>query len=130
MLNFGGANTTQNFVVTLTERVSIQNPYYLFVFEHVTTKQEFKFVLDSGDDLSAYPERFNQFQIDVTALMPDAPEGDYRYSIYEQASSTNTDVASTGALLEVGQMKMDVLPDRTYTKYNQSQSFKVYNGAS
>ena len=130
MLNFGGANTTQNFVVTLTERVSINNPYFLFVFEHVTTKQVFKFVLNSANDLSAYPDRFNQFQINVPTLMPSAPEGDYRYSVYEQASSNNTDVSLTGALLEVGQMKMDVLPDRTYTKYNQSQSFKVYNGAS
>lgn len=130
MLNFGGANTTQNFVVTLTERVSINNPYFLFVFEHVTTKQVFKFVLNSANDLSAYPDRFNQFQINVPTLMPSAPEGDYRYSVYEQSSSSNTDVALTGALLEVGQMKMDVLPDRTYTKYNQSQSFKVYNGAS
>lgn len=130
MLNFEGANTTQNFVVTLTERVSINNPYFLFVFEHVTTKQVFKFVLNSANDLSAYPDRFNQFQINVPTLMPSAPEGDYRYSVYEQASSSNTDVSLTGALLEVGQMKMDVLPDRTYTKYNQSQSFKVYNGAS
>lgn len=130
MLNFGGANTTQNFVVTLTERVSINNPYFLFVFEHVTTKQVFKFVLNSANDLSAYPDRFNQFQINVPTLMSSAPEGDYRYSVYEQASSSNTDVALTGALLEVGQMKMNVLPDRTYTKYNQSQSFKVYNGAS
>ena len=130
MLNLSAGNTAQRFIVTLSERVTLINPYYLFVFEQVTTKDQYSFIIPASGDLSQYPDRYNEFQIDMTARFANAKEGDYRYSVYEQSSPSNTNPSNATTLLEVGQMKLDVQPDRSYTKYSQAQTYKVYNGAS
>ena len=41
LLNQGVSN---NIVVTLTEKTTISNPYYLFVFEQMTSKSLVKFI--------------------------------------------------------------------------------------
>lgn len=128
MLHFTVGNTAQTFVVTLNEKKTLSNPYYLFVFEHVTTKTVYKFVLNSASDLSAYPTRFNKFEISVPARFSNAMQGDYIYDIYEQASSTNTDISLTGAKVETGRMKLDDNTAFEYEKYDGAQTYKTYAG--
>ncbi len=130
MLNLAAGNTAQTFIVTLNERKTLVDPYYLFIFEQVTTKDQYSFIIPASGDLSQYPDRYNEFQINMTVRFPNAKEGDYRYFVYEQTSPSNTNPANATTLLEQGQMKLDVQPDRSYTKYSQAQTYKVYNGAS
>lgn len=124
MLTLQKGNTTDNIVLTLTEKVTITNPYYLFVFTHATTKQEIKFIKSYSDDLSAYPARYNEFTIATTLF---TTVGKYVYHVYEQSSSTNTDPTGLN-LLENGQaVLLDVAQD-VFTEYSPTTSFKVYAG--
>lgn len=115
---------TKNIVVTLTEKTTLDDPYYLFVFTHLTTKEVVKIIKSSGDDLSDYPRRYNEFSIDAT-LFPSL--GQWLYQVYEQESSTNED--PTG-LTEVENGKMNLLAanDFTYAKYEPSTTYKTYAG--
>src|SRR5438552_4305570 len=104
MLQFKQSDTTAELILTLTENVSIADPYFLFVFTHILTKQQVIFLKFAGADESPFPGRYNQFTIDPSVLFLDAPVGSWNYKVYEQASSTNTDEGSTGDVLEYGKM--------------------------
>lgn len=128
MLQFTQGNTTQRFVVTLNEKKTLTAPYYLFVFYNVVTKNTVSTVINSTADLSLYPERFNKFQINVATLFASQNNGDWQYNVYEQASSTNTIVASSGAKVETGKMRLNASTEFAFETYNPSQSFKAYQG--
>lgn len=81
-------------VVTLEEKRTITNAYYLFKFAH---DQSSSISYCIPTDTSAYPERYNKFTITDTSN-PTALSGQvnlnagfYKYYIYEQSSSTNLD---------------------------------------
>lgn len=89
-------------VVTVTEKVTLPNPYFLLVFTHDLTKVVVSVVLP---DQSIYPDRFNRFAVDGT-LFSTADDGFYTYRIYEQDDDENTDPSLAGACLEVGKAKL------------------------
>lgn len=126
MLNFTKGNTTQKMVVTLNERKTLTNPYYLFVFQNIQTRVDYPVVINSTSDLSSYPARFNEFQIDVQTVFGDVNVGDYNYSVYEQASSSNTDPTGLN-LLENGKMKMRTT-DTAIDAYETTTTYKAYKG--
>lgn len=115
-------------ILTLTELVSIAPPYYLFEFTHVTTKDVVKFVKSDIEDESTYPHRYNQFTIDASVVFAGKQPGEWHYKVYEQASSSNLDPELAGAILEEGKLLLDRSIDFAFTQYQQSTSFKVYNG--
>ena len=115
-------------IFTLTENVSLNNPYFLFVFTHILTKKKVKFVKSSGDDESNYPERYNQFTINMPVVFDGAPIGQYNYTVYEQTSNSNTDESLTGAPLEYGKLIIDRTTPFTFTKYNAPTTYATYNG--
>lgn len=83
--------------LTLSEKVTISNPYYLFVFTNKQTNEVSKCLLT---DSSAYPERYNRFELvepDDIVLIP----GDYIYQVYEK-SANNTVIPEAEFLLETG----------------------------
>jgi hypothetical protein len=124
-LHFG--QTNEKIVVTLTELQTLASPYYLIVFEHVTTKDIV--TLLTNEDESLYPERYNQFNIETDVLFLDKQPGDWRYTAYEQESDSNTDPAlALRPPLEYGQMKLYKESEFEYTKYNEPTSYKTYNG--
>lgn len=88
--------------VTLTESVTLSNPYFLFVFTNVSTKEVVKVIVNSADDISSNSSRVNTFEIDVT-LFANATAGQWNYEVYEQTSSTNLDTNGLN-ILEVGKM--------------------------
>ena len=92
----------KDIMVTLSESVTLLNPYFLFVFTNVSNKAELKVIVFSGDDKSNYPNRINIFEIDV-ALFENLERGQYSYDVYEQLSSTNTDIEGLN-LVETGRM--------------------------
>jgi hypothetical protein len=128
MLQFKQDNTAAVMILTLTEFVTLPAPYYLFVFTHVTTKNAVAFVKAEIDDESDYPQRYNQFTIDAAAVFLNKQPGEWHYKVYEQASAVNVDPALSGAVLEYGKLYLDRATDFTYTQYDSSTSYKVYNG--
>ena len=107
-LNFG----SNVVVVTLSEKISIASPNYLFEFINNQTQQKYYCI---QSDTSLYPERYNKFNIVVKTTTPtplngeiNIPLGDeYTYNIYEQVSSTNLNPALSGSIVENGLMTYD-----------------------
>jgi hypothetical protein len=87
-----------------------------------------KFIKSEADDESDYPERFNQFTIDAATVFTNQQPGEWHYKVYEQENSSNTDPALAGIVLEEGKLLLDRSTDFEYTQYDQSTSYKVYNG--
>lgn len=115
-------------ILTLTELVTIPNAYYLFVFTHVTTKDVVLFVLGQSDDNSAYQYRYNSFTINASAIFAGYDNGEWHYRVYQQASSTNTDVTQTQGLIESGQLILDRTTDFAYSTYATATNYKEYAG--
>jgi hypothetical protein len=102
-----------NFLVfTLTEKVTLNNPYYLFSFKHQVLMSTVNFI---ASDVSGFPTRYNKFLItettgvtNLTSGIVSLPEtGFYEYSIYQQTSSSNLNVANAEGLLEIGMLKVE-----------------------
>ena len=121
-----------NFLVfTLSEKVTLTNPYYLFSFKHQVLMSSVNFI---ASDVSSFPTRYNKFLItettgtvNLTSGVVSLPEtGFYEYAIYEQTSSSNLDVSNTTGLLEIGMVKVESnLP--IYNEYdNQSKTIITY----
>ena len=124
-----GINT---FVVTVSEKVTITNPYYLLRIVHDQTHNEFVCIVA---DSSSETERYNRFQV-LQGASPDPLSGEinitesglFHYYIYQQTSSTNLDYTATQGILEVGKLTFALTPttDNTYTGYPTTSN--VYQG--
>ena len=92
--------TGQNTVtVTLTEKVTIPNPKFVFVFVNDNTGRK---VACTSTDLSINTVRYNQFKLDVVTTTPNPlinevefdDYGFYHYYIYEIDDATTFDYAN------------------------------------
>ena len=121
-----------NFLIfTLSEKVTLTNPYYLFSFKHEVLMSSVNFI---ASDVSGFPTRFNKFlitettgSVNLTSGVVSLPEtGFYEYAIYEQTSSSNLNLANVTGLLEIGMVKVEsTLP--IYNEYdNQSKTIITY----
>jgi hypothetical protein len=126
MVLIDNTDTSFQLILTLEEKRTLTNPYYLFVFTHQDTGNTIKFLKFSEDDESDYPLRYQQFTIDPAVVFLNAKLGFYLYNIYEQLSSTNTDVALTGAEVENGKMRLITTDADIYTEHSQTVTFKTY----
>lgn len=93
MLKLTLGQTDEDLIVTLNEKRTLTSGYYLFYFQHVTTRQTVTKIYNFLEDESAYPERFNSFPMVTNTTFSGKPVGHWTYSIYEQASSSNTNPA-------------------------------------
>ena len=89
-------------ILTLTEVSTLPNPYYLFVFQNEMDKLSTPITFFTAD-VSAYPERFNQFELDEPVDLT-LIKGQYTYSIYESTITPPTIANSTGLVIEEGRM--------------------------
>jgi len=85
---------TKNWVMTLTEKTTLVNPYYLFEAFNKQTLDYTYMILPT--DTSTQTQRYNLFEVTETSSPSVAGEielmaGEYIYKVYEQASSSNTD---------------------------------------
>jgi len=128
MLQFKQNDTAVAIILTLTELVTLPAPNYLFIFTHVTTKDQVAFVKINSDDESSYPSRYNQFTIDPSVLFSGKNTGEWHYVVYEQADAVNTDPALAGSVIEYGKMILNRTADFAYQMYNSSTQYKAYNG--
>ena len=117
---------TDNIILTLTEKATLINPNWLFIFKSRVTNETISFVILGSADISTYKERFNSFNIVVNTYFNNRTSGEYTYSIYEQTSSSNTNPALATGLVEVGQMNLKDATDFNFTSYtNTTNTYKV-----
>ena len=97
----GEVNT---FALTLTEKVTISDPFYLMVLEGKSGQETIKWLMT---DVSAYPERYNKFVFEegVTATIPF--KGDYVYKVYQKAVANTTIPTDPDDLLEQGILRLE-----------------------
>jgi hypothetical protein len=114
---------TQNIILTLTEKQTLTNPNYLFVFENRSTNTDVKFVRLNNTDISAYKERYNEFSIVVNSHFNTSLNGQYTYSVYEQASTSNLNPTGLN-LLETGIMELSGTTI-SFTEYETTSTFTI-----
>jgi hypothetical protein len=115
-------------IVTLTEKETLSEGHYLFLFTHYTTKQTVAKIYNFTDDVSTYQNRFNQFALNTSVIFSGKPTGQWLYSIYEQVSAVNTDPEQALTLLEKGIMILNPATDFAFDEYTEGTTFKAYNG--
>jgi hypothetical protein len=114
-------------IVTLNESTTITNPFYLFIFTNVSTKVEYKIVVNSASDSSEFPERANIYTFNTITLFQNAQAGQYSYEVFEQRSSTNLD--PTGLyLVECGKMLLNPAANLIQQGYEPETTYKGYAG--
>jgi hypothetical protein len=121
---------TVDVIVTITERITLDNPFILFVFKNRETGARLTKIYPFSEDGSPFPGRYNEFALEVDSLFEDEQEGQWSYSVYEQESDTNTD-ESLAFALEAGLMQLHPAPEviTKPKKYNPaSQQVKIYKG--
>ena len=128
MLVFTKGQTAQ-MVVTLNEKKTLSSPYYLMVFRNTTTEEIVTIIVNSTSDTSLYPDRFNRFPVVVNTHFNNKPDGTWWYTIYEQASSSNTNPALALTQLEQGYMKLKPATAYTVTEATTDNTYKVYEGS-
>ena len=111
---------SKNWYVTLTEKVTIANPYFLFAFTHRVTNEVTSVLLT---DISTQTERYNKFAVvEGTTFTLDA--GEFEYVIYAQTSSTNLTPSLADEEVESGVLKVNFDVDRT--SYEVTLTEKIY----
>lgn len=127
MLSLTIGQTDEQIVVTLNEKRTLDTGYYLFVFKNLTTGATVNKIYAFGDDESAYPARYNEFSINTATVFSGAQPGQWRYDVYEQASSSNT--TTTGlTCVEKGLMKLSPATAFSYEENDQPVTFTQYAG--
>lgn len=127
MIELSAANPSEKIIVTLTERTTINEPFYLFVFRNVTTKDIVIIIYSSDDDESEYPQRYNQFEINMAAFAGKM-FGHWNYAVYQQDNGENTDAESADILLEKGKMILYGANGFAFEMYEQPTTYKTYQG--
>ena len=115
-------NSNNTMILTLTEKSTLVSPYYLFKFTNDLTRESVSFI---SADLSSYTDRYNKFLVTETSgtvnltsgVINLSPTGYWKYSVYEQTSSTNLNSNLSTGLVESGKVKV-VGTDTTHSVYN------------
>jgi hypothetical protein len=136
---------TNSLILTLTENVTIDSPFYLFEFTNDVTMLSQYFVLE---DISIHPERYNEFLIDemtvvivggggrgeggaigggVGAGIFLSPAGQFTYRVFQQYDPRNTDPNLTEGLLEIGIAKVVPSAITTYYENNNLDNTFIVN---
>jgi hypothetical protein len=130
-------NKVNEVVLTLSEKSSLIDPYYLFTFQN-----EFNvganLIVYSQDDISSSTDRYNLFLIEEnnsgstsggTGVVLSLVEGQYNYKVYESTTPTLDINDTTGIIIENGRMVVND-PNNLSSSQNQvipSQNNTAYN---
>lgn len=114
---------TNTIVMTLTEKQLLINPNYLFVFTNRSSNNIVKFVVLNASDISSYKDRYNEFSIVTNTNFASALEGQYTYEVYEQTSTTNTNITGLNKL-ETGIMWLSG-STLSYNEYTTTNTYTI-----
>ena len=112
MIQFNQSILSYDFIFTLNESVTVNEPIYEFVFTHVLTKDQVTFLKTEEDDNSEHPGRYNSFTVDTTLF---THVGEWHYTVTQQQGSV---------LLESGKLIID--RDFEFTMYDGATTYKSY----
>ena len=110
---------TKYWYLTLTEKVTIVDPTFLFSLTNRTTNTAYNFILA---DVSSY-DRYNKFQF-IEGTTADLYTGEYQYKVYAQTSDSNLDPDLADELVEEGILKCN--EGTTTTQYTPNLNEKIY----
>lgn len=112
---------SKDWILTLTEKVTISPVYFLFSFTHRLSNSTTNLLLT---DTSAYTDRYNKFAVtEGSTFTLDA--GEYMYKVYAQTSPSNTNPDNADELVEQGILKVDFTP-AAKTQYTVTLNEKIY----
>ena len=112
---------SKDWILTLTEKVTISPVYFLFSFTHRLSNSTTNVLLT---DISSYTDRYNKFSVtEGSTFTLDA--GEYMYKVYAQTSDTNTNPDDADELVEEGLLKVDFTP-AAKTQYTVTLNEKIY----
>lgn len=128
-INRGETNTV---ILTLSEKTTIESATYLFEFINDQSKKKKYFI---AVDISPNPIRYNRFDIieddteDLENGVVSLTQKDYwKYTIREQASSTNLDPDLSGGIVKIGKVLILDSSDEIPTFTTEQNEIKVFNG--
>lgn len=127
MIVINQTGTKESMILTLNEKKTLANAFYLFVFTNTTTKNVVKWIVNERMDKSGNTDRYNEIVINAASVFNGQQPGQWNYEVYEQESPTNTD--TTGLTeLERGKLTLKYTAVYQYTGYNPSSQYVGYNG--
>lgn len=94
---------TTQLIMTLTENITLSNPFFLFEFRSDVSMSKVFFILPN---VSLHTDRYDEFTFIEGTTATLNPTGQWSYRVFEQASSTNLNVDLAGNLLENGQIRV------------------------
>lgn len=125
-------DTSSNVVLTLREKTTISNPYYVFKFVSDDTNVSKIF---TGVDISTNLVRYNEFVIELNAVedlensIIDLEKGFYKYEIYSTEVLNDLDLDNATELVESGKVYVNGTEQLTKVTYSEGNDTKVvYNG--
>ena len=126
VINKGQSN---KFVVTLKEKQTLTNPYFLFEFINKVERNPVYVILT---DVSGFPDRFNQFNIVEGTTVNLTEEGEWDYRVFEQLSNSNLNpsLSDNKVPLEVGMLYVKGTPTITKKQYVKTQTIKTYGAGA
>ena len=116
-------STANEFYVTLSEKQTLTNPYFLFEFSWSGNTQR---KVKSASDTTTYLPWY-KFIITEGTDVTLAYDVDWKYRVWEQSSSTNTDPGNSTTLLETGIARVTGNETTTYTQTSEQISYKEFN---
>lgn len=109
---------TNNLIATVSMNKTLPNPYYLFSFQHIASKDRISFYPQVISSNVRY-DKFRFVESPTTNLSATPPQvffeylGQYYYSIYENITSGSTDISLAYNKLESGRAWVIVGDDNT-----------------
>lgn len=111
-------NETNNLIATVSMNKTLPNPYYLFSFQHIASKERISFYPQVITSNVRY-DKFRFVEAPNTNLSTSPPQvyfeyvGQYYYSIYENITSGSTDISLAYNKLESGRAWVIIGDDNT-----------------
>jgi hypothetical protein len=122
MINLTKGNT-EIVYFTGTEKATLTNPYFLFIFTNRITLDTVKVMATN----TSTTDRYDKFSLIVDDYFDGETDGFWEYEIREKAS--NVDMTVAGTIVETGYMVLNPAVAFEPTEYaEQSNEFTTYNG--
>ena len=105
-------NSVNTVSLTLVEKTTLPNPYYLFEFQNIYTRKKYFQIFTDVSISGEARTRANEFNIEVVDSGSGANKiilgdiGQYNYTIYEQVSDSNLNPANTTSIVERREMRL------------------------
>lgn len=105
-------NSVNTVSLTLVEKTTLPNPYYLFEFQNIYTRKKYFQIFTDVSVSGEARTRANEFNIEVIDSGSGANKiilgdiGQYNYTIYEQVSDSNLNPANTTSIVERREMRL------------------------